>query len=815
MKKTLHLKRVLRTALLVLLLSVVGKGMAQYVTIDNLEYYLGDSYAEVVGHKNGTSATGTLDIPSSVTYTYEWGEIVTLPVTGIRADAFSGCSGLTGSLVIPNSVGYIGEGAFENCIGFQGTLTLSTSLTYIGDIAFRGCSGLTGSLVIPDSVESIGEGAFENCSGFKGTLTLSPSMTYIGNWAFRGCSGFKGDLNIPDSVSEIGYVAFSDCSGFNGSLTLSNSLTQIKSYSFSGCSGFKGDLIIPNSVEYIESCAFRNCSGFSGSLIIGNSVTTIGNSDIGGTFEGCSGFKSVTIPQSLTSIYGNHIFYNCTGLTAVYYTGTIAQWCKIDFGPRVPFVLYANPLRYAHNLYINNHLVTDLVIPEGVTEIKQWAFCQATCLTSLKLPNSLKKIGLDAFCGCSNLSGKLIIPNSVTIIDDNAFSRCDGLTGNLVIPNSVIEVRGNAFCGCRGFSGDLILPNSVTFIGSGAFTDCSGFDGILSLPNSLISIGHYAFEGCCNLKGNLVIPSSATDIGCNAFKECNSFSKVCFMPSNCTNHLEDYHPYYEWFDAPPFEGCSGALVVGDNMHNIPAYLFKNAAFDEITLHNEVNSIGDEAFAGCDSLKTIRSWRNFPPALGDDVFANINADNVVVYVPCDQELEYRLADGWKDFSHYEMFIATWPLIVASNEPEFCETEVVQLPLCLSGEAIVRARPASGYQFLGWYEDEEKVSQDTLYTFYHNSPRELEARVRKATGQDEYQTINAAIYPNPTNGHVTIEASNLRYISIFNTLGQQVYNGSADGDVFEYDFGRHEAGIYLIRIETASGVVTKRVVVAKLE
>lgn len=550
-------------------------------------------------------------------------------------------------------------------------------------------------------------------------------------------------------------------------------------------------MIIPNSVEYIESCAFRDCSGFSGSLIIGNSVTTIGGDEFGNnvskTFEGCVGLKTVTIPQSLTSIVGVDTFRDCTGLTAVYYAGTIVQWCKINF-----YNIICNPLRYAHNLYINNQLVTDLVIPEGVMEIKNYAFTDATCLTSLKLPSSLKIIGEDAFWACSNLSGNLVIPNSVTTIGLAAFGNCSGFTGDLIIPNSVIMIEPSAFMNCSGFGGTLVMSNSLTSISVGVFA------------------------GCSNFKGDLVIPSSVNKIGCSAFKNCSGFTKTCFMPSNCTNIEDQYYNFInDWADAPPFEGCSGALVVGDNMHNIPAYLFKNAAFDEITLHNEVNSIGDEAFAGCDSLKTIISWRNFPPALGDDVFANINADNVVVYVPCDQELEYRLADGWKDFSHYEMFIATWPLIVASNEPEFCETEVVQLPLCLSGEAIVRARPASGYQFLGWYEDEEKVSQDTLYTFYHNSPRELEARVRKATGQDEYQTFTATIYPNPTRGHVTLEASNLRHVSIFNTLGQQVYNGSADGDVFEYDFDRHEAGIYLIRIETASGVVTKRVVVAKLE
>lgn len=768
--KSLQLKRALRFALLVLLLSLVGigEGISQ-VTIGNLIYWLyDDGTASVAGHKNGASATGTLVIPESVTYT-------------------------------------------------EDGVTNTYRVIEIGSYAFDNCSGLSGGLVIPNSVTSIENCAFRGCSGFNGTLTLPNSLEYIGGSAFSGCSRFKGDLVIPDSVTEIGEWAFSACSGFNGTLTLSNSLTSISYAAFSGCGGFKGDLVIPNSVEYIEAHAFEGCSGFSGSLIIGNSVTTIGgysgSSNISKTFYGCSGFKSVTIPQSLTSIVGDGNFRDCTGLTAVYYTGTIAQWCGIEFGTRMPYYFYANPLIYAHNLYINNHLVTDLVIPEGVVEIKQWAFCEATCLTSLKLPNSLKTVGLDAFFGCSNLSGNLILPKSLIIIDDNSFNSCNGLTGSLNIPNSVEEIRGNAFYGCSGFTGDLIIPNSVTYIGSGAFTDCSGFDGILSLPNTITSIGHKAFEGCCNLKGDLIVPSSVTDIGYYAFKDCSSFTKTRFMPSNCTNHSEDYHPYYAWVDAPPFEGCSGALVVGEDMQDIPAYLFKNAAFDEITLNHTVNSIGDEAFAGCDSLKTIRSWSNFPPVLGDDVFANVDTNNVIVHVPCGQEVDYRVAEGWKDFSHYEMFISTWHLIVESNDPVHCETEVVQLPLCLSGEAIVRARPANGYQFLGWYENDERVSRDTIYTFYHNSPRILEARVRVNTGEEDISTIQADVYPNPTNGQVRIEVEGLKRISISNMLGRVVYEGKAGGDVFTYDFGNHEAGIYLARIETANGVVVKKISVSR--
>ena len=102
---------------------------------------------------------------------------------------------------------------------------------------------------------------------------------------------------------------------------------------------------------------------------------------------------SVTIPDSVTSI-GDSAFCDCTGLTSVYITD-LAAWCGISFGSS-----NANPLYFAHNLYLNNELVTALVIPEGVTRIGNDAFYGCTSLTSVIIPDSVTSIGSWAFSGC-------------------------------------------------------------------------------------------------------------------------------------------------------------------------------------------------------------------------------------------------------------------------------------------------------------------------------------------------------------------------------------------------------------------------------
>lgn len=82
------------------------------------------------------------------------------------------------------------------------------------------------------------------------------------------------------------------------------------------------------------------------------------------------------------------------------------------------------------------------------------------------------------------------------------------------------------------------------------------------------------------------------------------------------------------------------------------------------------------------------------------------------------------------------------------------------------------------------------------------------VTDPSGIDEQTAGNVAVWPNPTKGIVKIEAEN---ISIFNVLGEIILETSVSGDAFEYDFSKHEAGLYFIKVETAQGVNTEQVTV----
>ena len=76
-----------------------------------------------------------------------------------------------------------------------------------------------------------------------------------------------------------------------------------------------------------------------------------------------------------------------------------------------------------------------------------------------------------------------------------------------------------------------------------------------------------------------------------------------------------------------------------------------------------------------------------------------------------------------------------------------------------------------------------------------------------------SANTVIYPNPTNGNVTIEAKGMRHITVVSILGQVVYDADIEADMTQLNFGQFNAGVYMVRINTENGVTVKRVTVAK--
>ena len=306
-----------------------------------------------------------------------------------------------------------------------------------------------------------------------------------------------------------------------------------------GYKGIDNDLVIPDSID--------------------NAVVTAISMY---AFSGHSDLASITIPSTIQSI-GEGAFFECNGLKRVY-VSSIEDWCKIDFSYSDSDAdADANPLSIGADLYVDNKLVTDVTIPDGVKSIGKYAFYGYSSLKSISFPSSIRSIGESAFFDCPNLDevyatniedwckikfedtfsnpinygskiyidGELAtditIPKGITKICDYAFVNCDTIT-NVVIPNSVISIGDSAFNCCSNLK-NISIPNSVVNIGKGAFSSCFNLEKV-EIPDGIKIIKDYTFTSCEKLN-TIIIPQSVKKIGYLAFDSDRNLSNVLFKGS--------------------------------------------------------------------------------------------------------------------------------------------------------------------------------------------------------------------------------------------------------------------------------------------
>ena len=250
---------------------------------------------------------------------------------------------------------------------------------------------------------------------------------------------------------------------------------------------YNGNVVIPESVNY-EGVEYK--------------VKYIGDC----AFMDCHELTSITIPNSVTLI-GEWAFMSC-GLTSVHITD-LADWCNVAFCDK-----YSNPLYLGSKLFLKDEEVKDLMIPNGVTKIRDYAFIGFSSINTVTIPDKVTSIGECAFSNCTELTS-ITIPNSVTTISYSAFSGCSALT-TITFPNGVTSIEQSLFYGCTSLT-SFTIPNSVSSIGNSAFFDCSSLTTI-NIPNSVTSIDLGAFQNCKALT-SITIPHSVTKINEHAFSD--------------------------------------------------------------------------------------------------------------------------------------------------------------------------------------------------------------------------------------------------------------------------------------------------------
>ena len=450
-------------------------------------------------------ATLTVPAGTRVIYTKAFANIssnvkeVILPENGVRTICDEALAGLTlTKLSIPASVTHMGFGVFYRCnslreltLPFVGTDKDSEENAYLGY--------LFGAATISDNKKMIPKSLV--------TLNVLGNITYA--YAINGSC--IETVHFGDGVTVAGGLA--GCTTLTN-VTFGKNVTEIGQKAFYYCTGLK-NITLPATVTKIGEEAFGQCTGLT-SLTLPAALSEIGQK----AFTQCTGLAAVTLPDSLKAV-GLNAFEKCTNLKSVYIT-SLGMWCGIDFqSGEYTADQYANPLRVADGtLYLNGEVLTNAVIPDGVTTIAANVFSYCKTIKSLTIPASVRSIGAKAFFYCSYLS-KVTYEGTISdwcrITNDgsyvlwyaNEFYADGSLITNLTIPDDVTEISDRAFMGYKKLK-SLNVGGNVERIGCAAFSGCENLTTV-TLSEGLKVVEDYAF----NTTGlrSLVLPASVTDFG--------------------------------------------------------------------------------------------------------------------------------------------------------------------------------------------------------------------------------------------------------------------------------------------------------------
>ncbi|MDR0983450.1 MAG: leucine-rich repeat protein [Ruminococcus sp.] len=580
-------------------------------------------------------------------------------VTSIYKSAFESCDFLT-DITIPNSVTSIGYYAF--CDSEKLTkVTIPSSVTEIGSNAFLSCRnvtvyGYTGSYAetyaeendIPfaeieggiaeptepteptgDFIYNISDDGTAEITDYEGTATdieipaeidgytvnsiasrtfnqkvvtsviIPETVTTIGEYAFYNCYRLTS-VDVPASVTEIGAMAFCD----------SDNLTDINvSENNPNYASIDGVLFNKDLSNLIQYPAGKTETEF----IVPESVTSITNA----AFDGSENLTSIIFSENVASI-GDNLFRNCSNLTSilvdennqsftsvdgVLFNKDITEILRFPAGKEVSSYTVPDTVTVIGIFAFQQTDITEVILPDGITLIKQGAFYSCTDLASITLPSLLEKIGIDAFFYCKSLSS-VIIPDGVTEIEQMAFSYAHGLQ-YAEIPESVTFIGKNAFidcddltiCGKVGSYAETYAKKAeIPFVEiEGGTTDpgdkpttppedfdyeisedgpaeiigYTGSETDLVIPGEIdgyevTEIGDYAFLDYTSLT-SAVIPDSVTEIGSYAFAGCTSLTKI-IIPSNVTYISKPTEVTYTdgsiGFKFGSFIGCDNLTIYG-------------------------------------------------------------------------------------------------------------------------------------------------------------------------------------------------------------------------------------------------------------
>ncbi|MBP3583019.1 MAG: leucine-rich repeat domain-containing protein, partial [Clostridia bacterium] len=297
-----------------------------------------------------------------------------------------------------------------------------------------------------------------------------------------------------------------------------------------------------------------------------------------------SNLRSIFIPDSITYIEES-AFY-CQNLDEVH-IDDLAAWCKISFANECSTPSY---IASSGNIYLNGELLTELVIPTEITEIKDYTFIN-TAFDSLTVHDGVTAIGVASFRECTFTRATL--GEGLESIGERAFSQCS--LSEITLGNNVTSIGSSAFYNCYKLS-KVTLGNNLTSIGDEAFRSCYSLLSI-EIPEKVESIGKSAFDDCdylVEIINKSSIQITAGDTGYEQVIEVHSGESKLVTVGDYVffdGESENYLVYYT--------GDSSSITLPDGFEGedyaIHNYVFRKRSVQSVDIPDCVTAIGTGAF----------------------------------------------------------------------------------------------------------------------------------------------------------------------------------------------------------------------------
>ena len=283
------------------------------------------------------------------------------------------------------------------------------------------------------------------------------------------------------------------------------------------------------------------------------------------------------IPEGLEFTVGED------GVTITDYTGGAKELI-------IPSEIEGKPVTVIGEYAFENSYIKEIVLPESLHTIQQYAFRRCRSLSKIYIPDSVKTIGDYAFYSCEELES-IVFPDSITHFGTGVLYDCDNLS-SVTLPKGITEISAEMFLRCLNLT-EIEIPNTVTAIGAKAFGGCISLQNIV-IPASVKEIGSSAFSNTGI--SSFTVPDNIDEIKERLFQNCQKLTKV------------EIHDHVTTIGDYAFSGCVSLqeLVIPNSVATIGDYAFSECSkLSDVTLPNGITEISERMFAQCTSLAEIK------------------------------------------------------------------------------------------------------------------------------------------------------------------------------------------------------------------